>query len=152
MVRPVKDVEETLEEIEKEIEDNKKLYIKWFCVIFLTIALPWSIWVTDACMRANWQQANLNQLVETIKEMMAQHKADMLLVNERFENITNTIDSLPPRDFRDRMTTVENGLSKNINDHMTIITALTKVESNQESMATTLNEVKLSIKELSKSN
>lgn len=79
--------------------------------ISLASFLPWSVWVTGNVYTACHTLTLVNRNSEDLKD------------------IHSRIEQLPPKDWRDRIVVLENGLLQNNKDHVNILISLEQIKS-----------------------
>ena len=89
--------------------------------IFITVDLPWRVWVTRSTFQALEHDARANDCMERIDEFMRDHR------NE-YKDLERRVDRLPP-DYRDRVERLEIYERENKADHTNILISLEAIKA-----------------------
>jgi hypothetical protein len=141
---------EQIEEfIHNEEVESRNIMLRWFIGISTTVALGWAGWVSLSIMSWQADRETIHRIESSLAEIVSMNRADADMIRRQFIDMDARIDSMPPKDFRDRVDMMQNklesfdrDLKQNAVEHQQIIGTIGRMQVMQETMVGLLNEIK----------
>lgn len=99
--------------------------------IFITVDLPWRIWVTKTTFQSTDTHEALREVSADIAKLVDQHQRDIRELDRQLKN-------QPPQEWRDRIAKLEDWERENKADHLRILVSLEAIKARLEIPATPL--------------
>lgn len=93
-----------------------------FWAIFVTVDLPWRVWVTRSIYHVSEENDALAGIDAKLTDIVAAHAKDFREIDARLEN-------LPPQAWKDRIQKLEDWERENKADHLKILVALEAIKT-----------------------
>lgn len=148
--------QEQLDELEsfvhEETESSRNTLHKWGMGLTAMALLSWIGWVSLGIIQASTDGISLRHLQNSLDQLITEHKDDHGQMREQFRMMDSRIDNMPPKDFRDRVDSMEtkldqmtNEFKQNAVEHTQILGTIGKIELNQNILLDAIKDLKATI-------
>lgn len=137
---------------EEEIQSTYRSIFKWAIGLLTMATLSWVGWVSLNIIQTSTSIETIKKLQESIDALVQIHHNDIDAMWKEFRNMDTRLNDMPPRDFRNRVDSMErkldtmsNEFKQNAVEHTQILGTIGKIELNQQISIENLKEIKAAI-------
>lgn len=141
--------EEIEDFVHKEEVESRVIMVKWFLGVAAACLLAWAGWVSQQVVSYQSDREAIHRIDASLQSILANNRIDTDTMRKQFTEMDARIDSMPPKDFRDRvdmmqtkLEALDRDLKQNAVEHQQIIGTIGKMEVTQSTIVEMLNEIK----------